>query len=319
MMANRSENTKNTACSEWEMQLAESLDGVLAPEKELSFQTHMTTCAACAELYEEARRGREWLGFLSEDPEIPEGLLERILMQSGPAAFNALTPAVAGTGMHMPPVWQQTTFMARASRFASRHFEPRLLMTAAMAFFSIALTLNLSGFRLDRIHMGWISPSYVRSIMERRVTAASTPLVRFYDHVRDSYEVDSKVRAIEKTSERFATPLKNESEQNDAVPEQQNNASPNSGADITAPKGDSTPAASPNVKPQSSAPEPGTQQSEPQKQSEPKAPVRQGTQFELPLDHQPAGTVNGSGDAGSTRQKRNSTEGEPLRLSTAQV
>ena len=97
-MANRKDNPKMTACTEWEMQLAEALDGVLAPEKQLSFHAHKTTCAACSELYEQARRGQEWLGFLSEEPQVPEGLLERILMTTGPGAtqFNAMTPALAG-------------------------------------------------------------------------------------------------------------------------------------------------------------------------------------------------------------------------------
>lgn len=209
-MANRKDNPKMTACTEWEMQLAEALDGVLAPEQQLSFHAHKTTCAACAELYEQARRGQEWLGFLSEEPEVPEGLLERILISTGPTAtqFNALAPALAGGVIQMPPVWQRPNFMARATRFASQHFDTRIMLTAAMAFFSIALTLNLSGFRLDSIHMGWITPNYVRSIMERRVTEASSPIVRYYDHVRDSYEVDSKVREIKKTTEGLTAPLK---------------------------------------------------------------------------------------------------------------
>jgi hypothetical protein len=213
-MANRKDNPMTTACTEWEMQLAEALDGVLAPEKQLSFHAHKTTCAACADLYEQARRGQEWLGFLSEEPEVPEGLLERILISTGPGAtqFNALAPALAGGVIQMPPVWQRPNFMARATRFASQHFDTRIMLTAAMAFFSIALTLNLSGFRLDRIHMGWITPNYVRAVMERRVTAASSPIVRYYDHVRDSYAVDSKVRVIKKTTEGLTAPLKNQAE-----------------------------------------------------------------------------------------------------------
>ena len=49
----------------------------------------------------------------------------------------------------MPPAWQRPGFMGRVRRFA----EPRLLMTAAMAFFSIALTLNLTGVRLTDLRL----------------------------------------------------------------------------------------------------------------------------------------------------------------------
>jgi anti-sigma factor RsiW len=313
-MANRKDNTKKTACSEWEMQLADALDGELTPEKQLSFHAHKTTCAACAELFEEARRGREWLGFLAEEPEVPEGLLERILSQTGPAAspFMAMIPAVAGAVIQMPPVWQHPGYMARASRFVGRHFEPRLLMTAAMAFFSIALTLNLSGFRLDRIHMGWISPNVIRSIMERRVTSASSPIVRYYDHVRDSYEVESKVRAIEKTTEGFAVPPKNQNDEPQATP--QNEETPNSApTNSVTPHDDSTLPAHPNenVTPDSGTPQGDQQkQADPQKQAEPKTPGRQGAQIEPPesrMKNEPAGVVNRTRDTNSTHQDTNST------------
>ena len=86
----------------------------------------------------------------------------------------------------MPPAWQRPGFIGRVRRFA----EPRLLMTAAMAFFSIALTLNLTGVRLNDLRLSNLRPSAVRSFMERRLTMASTPIIRYYDHLRLVYEVE---------------------------------------------------------------------------------------------------------------------------------
>lgn len=231
-MAERKDNTKNKTCAKWEMQLADALDGLLAPSEEAAFNLHRTTCAACAKLYEEASRGREWLGFLAQAPPVPEGLLERLLIQTGPAAQTiGLTPAVAGM-----PLWQRPNLMVRTSRFLAAYLEPRLMMTAAMAFFSIALTLNLAGFRLDRMHLGWLRPNMVRSYMERHVTAASTPIVRLYDHMRESYEVDSKVREIEKTTERIAGPLKQVAPiLNQQQPGQGSKTAPKGGAELQLP------------------------------------------------------------------------------------
>lgn len=216
-MAERKDNSKNKVCAKWEMQLVDALDGLLTPADEIAFNLHRTTCAACAEMYQQASRGREWLGFLSEAPPVPEGLLERLLTETGPSArFNAgLAPAIAGMPTRMPPVWQRPNLMVRTGQFLASYMEPRLMMTAAMAFFSIALTMNLAGFRLDRMHLGWMRPNIVRSYMERHITAASTPIVRLYDHVRESYEVDSKVRVIEKTTERITAPLKQVAPQQD--------------------------------------------------------------------------------------------------------
>jgi hypothetical protein len=234
-MAERKDNSKNKVCAKWEMQLVDALDGLLAPADEAAFNLHRTTCAACDEMYEAARRGQEWLGFLSEAPPVPEGLLERLLTQTGPnARFNAsLTPAIAGMPATMPPVWQRPSLMVRTGRFMASYMQPRLMMTAAMAFFSIALTLNLAGFRLDRMHLGWVRPNIVRSYMERHITAASTPIVRLYDHMRESYEVDSKVRVIEKTTERITAPLKQAVPQQDE--QQESKPVPKGGAHLQTP------------------------------------------------------------------------------------
>ena len=58
-----------------EMLLADALDGLLRPEDHDLFSAHKSVCPACAALFEEARRGREWLEFLSPEPEVPAGLL----------------------------------------------------------------------------------------------------------------------------------------------------------------------------------------------------------------------------------------------------
>ena len=149
-MAERTHIPSSEACGEWETLLSDALDGLLKAEDEAKFTAHMAACSACAALYQEARKGREWLKFLSPEPEVPAGLLEKILAKTGPgqATDSAMLPLPAGAGtvpVFVPPVWQQPGFMARV-RSA---MQPRLLMTAAMAFFSIALTLNMTGVRLD--------------------------------------------------------------------------------------------------------------------------------------------------------------------------
>ena len=187
------------ACGQWETLLADALDGLLRPEDEATFATHMAGCAACTEMFEEARRGREWLEFLSPEPEVPAHLLEKILTGTGHGQATPGRLAVAGAPsvMAMPPVWQQTGFSARMRRFA----EPRLMMTAAMAFFSIALTLSMAGVRLDMARIGDLRPANVRSVVEKRIMTASTPIVRYYDHLRFVYEVESRMRELKRSTE----------------------------------------------------------------------------------------------------------------------
>jgi hypothetical protein len=192
-MNERTHIPSSPACGQWETLLADALDGLLLPEDEAKFTDHMAQCAACSALFEEARRGREWLGFLTAEPEVPEGLVDRILASTGPG-HKAAQPALAGAGAvsEAIPGWQRPGFMGQVRRWA----EPRLMMTTAMAFFSIALTLNLTGVRLSNIRLSDLRPTAIRSYMERRITMASVPFVRYYDHLRFVYEVQSRVREL---------------------------------------------------------------------------------------------------------------------------
>ena len=201
-MVERTHIPSSPACGEWETLLADALDGLLSPDDEARFTAHKAVCPACAALYEEAQKGRQWLEFLSPEPEAPEGLLEKILAHTGPGhpsesgwRAGMPVPAVAGTAGvpdFVPPVWQQPGFFARV-RYA---IQPRLLMTAAMAFFSIALTLNLTGVHLSTLRVADLRPTAMRSYMERQLAEASVPIVRYYDHLRFVYEVQSRVRAL---------------------------------------------------------------------------------------------------------------------------
>jgi Putative zinc-finger len=197
-MVERTNIPSSPECGQWETLLADALDGLLKPEDEAIFTAHMATCPACTELFEESRRGREWLEFLSPEPEVPEGLLDKILAQTGPGqvAGFGIVPA-SGDVLPMPQPWQRPGFMGQIRRFA----EPRLMMTAAMAFFSIALTLNLTNVRLSSLRLSDLRPSNIRSFVERRVTMASTPIIRYYDHLRFVYEVESRVRELRRTTE----------------------------------------------------------------------------------------------------------------------
>ncbi len=184
------------ACAEWEAQLTDAVDGLLSPEEEARFDAHKLHCPACTELYEEARKGREWLEFLSPEPEPPEWLLGKILATTGPGHEACGLPVAAGLSEvpdFVPPVWQQPGFVARMRSSAA----PRMAMTAAMAFFSIALTLNLTGVGLNSLRLADLSPRVLRSYMERQLTMASVPVVRYYDHLRIVHVVESRVREFE--------------------------------------------------------------------------------------------------------------------------
>jgi len=198
-MTGRTHIPSSAACGQWETFLADALDGLLRPEDEATFSAHMAGCEACTALFEEARRGREWLEFLAPEPEVPVGLVDRILQHTGPGHAADFEMAAAGHVLTLPGVaaarWQKPGFMGFIRRFA----EPRLMMTAAMAFFSVALTLNLMGIRVTRLRLSDLRPAAVRSVIERQLTMASVPIIRYYDHLRFVYEVQATMRELRGT------------------------------------------------------------------------------------------------------------------------
>jgi len=214
-MAERTHIPSSSECGEWETLLADALDGLLTSEDEEKFAAHKAVCPACAALYDEARKGRQWLEFLSPEPIVPAGLLEKILATTGPGrqthtgwsgipTGNAL-PVPAGAVVvpsFVPPVWQQPGFFSRMRAAV----QPRLMMTAAMAFFSIAVTLHITGFqfpnvRVTPLRVSDLRPRAMRAYMERQLTTASVPIVRYYDHLRLVYELESRVRELRDVTE----------------------------------------------------------------------------------------------------------------------
>jgi hypothetical protein len=109
-MAERTNIPSSPACGQWETLLADALDGLLKPEDEATFTAHMAICPACTALFEEARRGREWLEFLSPEPEVPAGLLDKILAQTGSRTGGRLRPGSGAATFAHAPAWQRPGF-----------------------------------------------------------------------------------------------------------------------------------------------------------------------------------------------------------------
>ncbi|HEX3472179.1 MAG TPA: hypothetical protein VHT28_13430, partial [Silvibacterium sp.] len=104
-------------------------------------------------------------------------------------------------------------------------WDTRLMMTAAMAFFSIALTLNLAGVRLTGLRLADLTPASLEGTLTRQFYGAKSQVVRYYDNLRFVYEVESKMRELRRDEEtqRPASPTKQQ------TPAPQSN-SPSSGS-----------------------------------------------------------------------------------------
>jgi hypothetical protein len=175
-------------CEEWELLLTDALDGRLPPKEAAAFAAHSAGCPACADLLAHVRQGREWLGYLHSEPEIPADLVARILDKTV-GASSIPVPVVAGAG-------QGTGAVAAAMPWRRNFHEMRLLMTVAMAFFSIALTLNLVGVKLTNLRVADLRPSTLGGALSRQFYGAQGTVVRFYDNLRFVYQLESRMREL---------------------------------------------------------------------------------------------------------------------------
>ena len=88
------------------------------------------------------------------------------------------------------PFWKRVPVPPALRRLA----EPRLMMTAAMAFFSIALTLNLAGVRLTAVRISDLKPSVLRTNLTRQIINSKAGVVRYYDNLRFVYDGSQDAR-----------------------------------------------------------------------------------------------------------------------------
>ena len=185
-------------CLACEEMLTDSLDQTLTPADQTWFDRHIASCADCSQMVADAQRGAAWLELLKTPrPEPSAALMERILAQTSglhdsqapivigqPAALPVVAPMppnVLAFRPRMPklPAWNKAWNTSWANS--------RLAMTAAMAFFSIALTLNLTGVRLDQLHAANVKHTYFE---------ASAQAVRFYDNLPVVRTVESRVDTL---------------------------------------------------------------------------------------------------------------------------
>ncbi len=229
--------------------LADVLDGTLSAADQAVFDLHVAGCPSCTAMLADARRGASLLEVLAAvRPEPSAALLDRIFaqttgaaaisaqaiaqtsetsaaqpvsIQSGrhpntllgvPARIPALNPAAASAG-NVLPFRQRVVNALRFSSIGHALMQPRLAMTAAMAFFSVALTLNLTGLHITELRAKDLKPSSIR----RSFYETNARLARTFDNMRVVYEFTSRVHDLQRSAEN-TTPAPAPSNQNDSAP-----------------------------------------------------------------------------------------------------
>lgn len=211
-------------CAQCEAMLTDALDGTLSPAEQATFDLHLLSCVSCSDMMADAQRGAAWLEMLKYPrPEPTSALVDRILANTtgtatsvnrgvktdSPAPFLVPSNTILGQpalGMYQKSGLASSKVLPFRSRFAAGFnirtighnlLQPRLAMTAAMAFFSLALTLNLTGLKLSQLRASDLRPSSLK----RSLSEANAHVIRYYDNLRVVYELESRVHDLQHSSE----------------------------------------------------------------------------------------------------------------------
>lgn len=194
-------------CTQCETMLLDAADGVLLAEDDTHFRLHLAECPSCEKLYEEIRKGNAWMDMLKEEvPVPPENLVTRILMRTSgnEALASSMAAQVAHSGSLFGNSQGAKVLPFRApepknawARMVHTVMQPRFAMTAAMAFFSIALTMNLFGVHVGALRASDLKPSNLR----RSFWSMNSQVVRYYDNLRVVYELESRVREMQRDTD----------------------------------------------------------------------------------------------------------------------
>jgi hypothetical protein len=177
-------------CSRFEALLTDALDGVLSGANLESFQAHARVCPNCGPLFSEAEAGRHWLKQLGE-AEPPEHLVMNILV----ATSGLQTNRFKAVGSTRTSWWERftATILSPVLNVAR---QPRFAMSFGMAFFSLSLSMSLTGVKLGDLRHVDLRPSAVK----RTYYETSGKVVKYYENIRFVYEIESRVREFKRVT-----------------------------------------------------------------------------------------------------------------------
>src|SRR3982075_1380348 len=181
-------------CQEFDVLLADALDGVLTGGKLDRFKAHTGTCSACGPLFAEAYAGANCLKQLRE-VEPSAGLVENILASTTGIASDRLRAPSPSTPPHVS-WWEKT--QAWVSEMVEPIWatvrQPRFAMSFCMAFFSLSVALSMAGVKPSDLRQVSLRPAVIR----HTYYSTQARVVRYYENIRFVYEVESRVRELKR-------------------------------------------------------------------------------------------------------------------------
>ncbi len=166
-------------CADFEILLADHVDGTLRGEQKSALDQHMAACAACAELARDAMGAASFIERAAV-VEAPPELVTRILFEIADGPSRA----------QVQPSWTTRIF----GKWLSPVLEPRFTMGLAMTILSFVMLGRLSGIEVRQLKPSDLDPVKVWHAAEDKASRAWERTMKYYENLRVVFEVQTKLR-----------------------------------------------------------------------------------------------------------------------------
>lgn len=164
-------------CAQFEILLADAIDGALAPELRADFEGHRESCTACAMLAEDAMSA---VAFMERAAEIepPAVLMTKILH----ATNSGWELTLHGKGLRG---WINRTF--------APVLQPRFVLGAVMTLMSATMLTECAGLPKRTLTAQDLDPIRIVAALENRAERVWDRAMKSYESMRLVYEVKSQL------------------------------------------------------------------------------------------------------------------------------
>lgn len=179
-------------CADFEILLADYIDGTLGSGERARIEQHASSCATCRELLNDASSAIAFLARAS-DVTPPAELITRIAFQA-PARRSR------------EPFERQSIFSKLAGKWLQPMLQPRLAMGMAMTILSFAMLERCTGIRVQHIQPADLNPIRIWGSVEDKSLRLKDRAVKYYENLRWVYELETRLRSLQDQTESVPNP-----------------------------------------------------------------------------------------------------------------
>jgi len=170
-------------CAEFEISLADYIDGTLSNADRAQLEQHASSCAGCRELLNDASGAVAFLSRVAEVAPPPE-LVTRIAFQ-------------APIRRTREPFEQQGVLSRFATKWLQPILQPRLAMGMAMTILSFAMLEKCTGIHVQQIQAADLNPIRIWGGVEDRTMRLKDRAIKYYENLRWVYEIETRLRSLQ--------------------------------------------------------------------------------------------------------------------------